>query len=157
MNTRIGNLLLWSAALGATATTAATPEQIVVTGLRTEHSVLDSPAAIAATEEQVRAAETAFEGVRQEAEVGSRTTLDVLDAEQEALDAEAARISAQANLYIAAYRVLQSTGRLTVKDLGLPVPQYDPAAYYDLVKDAPTANSRQGQQLDKVLRALQKE
>jgi len=110
-----------------------------------------------ATEGRIKAARIAFEGVREEAKLGARTTLDVLDAEQEALDAEAARISAQANLYIAAYRVLQSTGRLTVKDLGLPVPQYDPAAYYDLVKDAPTANSRQGQQLDKVLRALQKE
>ena len=51
-------------------------------------------ASITATEEQVNAAQTAFDGVRQEAEVGSRTTLDVLDAEQELLDARNDRLRA---------------------------------------------------------------
>lgn len=114
-------------------------------------------ASLQASEERIRAARIAFEGVREEATLGARTTLDVLDAEQELLDAETSRISTQANLYVAAYAVLQSTGRLTARDLSLGVQQYDPNAYYDLVKDAPVPSSAQGQKLDRVLRALQKE
>ncbi|MEM6890044.1 MAG: TolC family outer membrane protein [Pseudomonadota bacterium] len=113
-------------------------------------------ASLEASEEQIRASRIAFEGVREEAALGARTTLDVLDAEQDLLDAETARISAEANLYIASYAVLQSEGRLTAQQLGLPVQIYDPTEYYNLVKDAPVPTSRQGQQLDKVLRALQK-
>ncbi|MFK7881677.1 TolC family outer membrane protein [Roseobacter sp.] len=113
-------------------------------------------ASLQATEEQIRAARIAFEGVREEATLGARTTLDVLDAEQELLDAETSRISAQANLYVAAYSVLQSTGRLTATDLSLGVQIYDPNAYYDLVKDAPVPSSAQGKQLDRVLKSLQK-
>lgn len=114
-------------------------------------------AVLQASEERIRAARIAFEGVREEATLGARTTLDVLDAEQELLDAETSRISAQANLYVAAYAVLQATGRLTARDLSLGVQQYDPSAYYELVKDAPVPVSRQGQRLDRVLRALQKD
>jgi len=82
--------------------------------------------------------------------------LDVLDAEQALLDAEAARISAQSQLYNAAYAVLAATGRLTAQDLRLPVQQYDVSEYYNLVKDSPTAKSDQGKQLDRVLKSLQK-
>ncbi|MGZ2258534.1 TolC family outer membrane protein [Roseobacter sp. A03A-229] len=114
-------------------------------------------ASLQASEERIRAARIAFEGVREEATLGARTTLDVLDAEQELLDAETSRISDQANLYVAAYAVLQATGRLTARDLSLGVQQYDPNAYYNLVKDAPVPSSAQGQRLDRVLRALQKE
>ncbi|WP_299952759.1 TolC family outer membrane protein [uncultured Roseobacter sp.] len=114
-------------------------------------------ASLQASEERIRAARIAFEGVREEATLGARTTLDVLDAEQELLDAETSRISAQANLYVAAYAVLQATGRLTARDLSLGVQQYDPSAYYDLVKDAPVPSSAQGQRLNRVLRALQKD
>ncbi len=114
-------------------------------------------ASLEASEGRIRAARIAFRGVREEATLGARTTLDVLDAEQELLDAEAARISAQANLYVAAYQVLQTTGRLTAQDLRLPVQQYDPSAYYNLVKDAPTARSEQGRKLDRVLKSLQKD
>lgn len=113
-------------------------------------------ASLEASEERIRAARIAFRGVREEATLGARTTLDVLDQEQELLDAETARISDQANLYVAAYAVLQSTGRLTARDLKLGVQLYDPAAYYNLVKNAPTAMSEQGKQLDRVLKAIQK-
>ncbi len=112
-------------------------------------------ASLTASENQIRAARVAFQGVREEATLGARTTLDVLDAEQDLLDAETNRISAQADQYIAAYQVLESMGMLTAQRLGLPVQIYDPAAYYNLVKDGPTNRSKQGQQLDKVLRALQ--
>jgi len=114
-------------------------------------------ASVLASQEEVRAARVAFRGVREEATLGARTTLDVLDAEQDLLDAEANLISAQADVYIAAYSVLAAIGELTAKDLRLNVQTYDPAAYYNLVKDAPVANSRQGKQLDRVLEALGKQ
>ncbi|MCT4610102.1 MAG: TolC family outer membrane protein [Pelagimonas sp.] len=110
----------------------------------------------AAFESQVRAATVAFRGVREEAKLGARTTLDVLDAEQELLDARASLISAQVDESIAAYAVLVSVGKLTAKDLQLKVPHFDPASYYNLVRKAPAAKSKQGKELDRVLRALGK-
>jgi len=109
-----------------------------------------------ASEEQIRASRVAFEGVREEAKVGARTTLDVLNAEQELLDAQAGLISAEADEQIAAYRLLAQMGKLTVDDLNLPVQKYDPLEYYNLVKGAPTSLSKRGKQLDKVLRAISK-
>jgi outer membrane protein len=114
-------------------------------------------AQLAASERQVRAASIAFRGIREEASLGARTTLDVLDAEQALLDAQSTQLSARANLYVAAYRIISATGRMTAKDLRLPVQIYDPAEYYNLVKDAPAKKSKEGQKLDRVLRALQKE
>ncbi|SMC13431.1 Outer membrane efflux protein BepC precursor [Roseovarius aestuarii] len=113
-------------------------------------------AATVAGEEGVRAATVAFRGVREEAKLGARTTLDVLDTEQELLDARANLVSAQVDVYIAAYSVLAATGELTAKDLNLGVQTYDPTAYYNLVKDAPVKRSKQGKKLDRVLRALGK-
>src|SRR6056297_2078804 len=107
-----------------------------------------------AGQEQVRAARVAFQGVSEEARLGARTTLDVLDAEQDLLDAQAGLIASETDLFIAAYEVLATIGQLTVKDLRLSVKTYDPAAYYDLVKDAPVPVSPQGKKLDRVLRAL---
>jgi len=107
-----------------------------------------------ASERQVRAARVAFEGVREEATLGSRTTLDVLNAEQEQLDAAANLISAQVDETLASYSVLSAMGLLTAQHLGLNVQIYDPAAYYNLVDDAPTAMSQQGEALDRVLRAI---
>ena len=110
-----------------------------------------------ASDRQIRAARIAFRGIREEATLGARTTLDVLDAEQSLLDAESIRVSARAQVYVAAYAVLAATGRLTAQDLKLPVQIYDPAAYYNLVKDSPAKKSKQGEKLDRVLRALQKD
>ncbi|WP_432817072.1 TolC family outer membrane protein [Sulfitobacter sp. JB4-11] len=120
-------------------------------------TLLSARAQLEASEGQIRAARIAFQGVREEATLGARTTLDVLDAEQSLLDAETNQVTARANLYVAAYTVLASTGRLTAKDLRLPVQLYDPAAYYNLVKDGPAKKSEQGKKLDRVLRALQKD
>jgi outer membrane protein len=114
-------------------------------------------ASLQASQEQIRASRVAFRGVREEASLGARTTLDVLNAENELLDAGASLISAQTEQYIAAYTILATTGLLTAKKLGLNVQQYDPEAYYKLVKDGVAKNSKQGAQLDKVLRALQKD
>ncbi|MGY9045982.1 MAG: TolC family outer membrane protein [Rhodobacterales bacterium] len=110
-----------------------------------------------ATADQVRAAQIAFDGIREEATLGARTTLDVLDSEQELLDARASQISASVDEYIAAYSVLYAMGVLTADQLGLNVQQYDPAAYYNMVKGAPTPLSKQGRELDRVLRALGKQ
>lgn len=119
--------------------------------------LLAAGAQIQASARQVEAARIAFEGVREEAKLGARTTLDVLTAEQDLLDAEADRISAQATQVIAAYALLSSMGQLTVDRLNLKVERYDPEAYYNMVKDAPALRSKQGQQLDKLLKAIGKE
>ncbi|WP_306006677.1 TolC family outer membrane protein [Aquicoccus porphyridii] len=110
-----------------------------------------------ASERQVRAAREAFRGVREEATLGARTTLDVLDAEQELLDAQTNLASAMVDEHVGAYNLLSAMGYLTAERLNLRVPRYDPAAYYNLVKDAPAKRSRQGQQLDKALRSLGKQ
>ena len=107
-----------------------------------------------ASELQIRAARTAFEGVSEEAALGARTTLDVLNAEQELLDARANGISAQADEVIASYEVLASMGLMTADHLGLAVQTYDPAAYYNMVKDAPATLSPQGRALDRVLESI---
>ncbi|MDF1728295.1 MAG: TolC family outer membrane protein [Sulfitobacter sp.] len=114
-------------------------------------------AQLEASARQVRAARIAFQGIREEATLGARTTLDVLDAEQALLDALSLQVSARSNLYVAAYAVLASTGQMTAQKLGLPVQIYDPAGYYNLVKDAPAKLSKQGEQLDRVIRALGKD
>ncbi len=88
-------------------------------------------AAIKSAEDQVRASEIAYEGVRQEAEVGARTTLDVLNAEQELLNARVTLITNQRNEYVAAYALLAAMGRLTAGDLALPVEVYDPVPHAD--------------------------
>lgn len=114
-------------------------------------------AQLEASERQIRAARIAFRGVREEATLGARTTLDVLDSEQALLDAETNRVSARSLLYVAAYAVLFSTGRLTAEDLKLPVQIYDPESYYNIAKDSPALHSAEGRKLDRVLRALGKQ
>ncbi len=109
------------------------------------------------SDQQISAARVAFEGVREEATLGSRTTLEVLNAEQELLDAQASRISSQADEVIASYAVLAAMGLLTAEHLRLPVQQYDPTEYYNLVKDSPALLSEQGRSLDRVLRAIGEE
>jgi outer membrane protein len=90
-----------------------------------------SKASSAANREQVRAAEIAFEGVQQELEVGSRTTLDVLNQQQELLNARVALVRSERDEVVAGYALLAAVGRLTAKELGLPVELYDPVENYD--------------------------
>ena len=85
--------------------------------------------------DQVAAAELALDGVRQEAEVGSRTVLDVLDAEQELLDARVALVAVERDEYVAGFDLRAAVGRLTAEDLGLPVEVYDPTDYYRAVRN----------------------
>ena len=74
-----------------------------------------------ATEEQIRASQVAFDGTKEEAILGARTTMDVLNAEQDLLNAKAGLISALADEQVAAYRLLAQIGQLTVDHLNLPV------------------------------------
>lgn len=114
-------------------------------------------ASLEATDRQIRASRVALRGAREEASLGSRTTLDVLNAEQELLNAEAARITAQSNQYFAVYSLLSSMGLLTAEHLNLGVVTYDPEAYYNTVQSAPVYRvSPQGERLDLVLEALGK-
>jgi TolC family type I secretion outer membrane protein len=79
---------------------------------------------------QIDAAGVALEGVRQEAQVGSRTTLDVLNAEQELLNAKVTFVRAQHDAWVAYFQVQAAIGQLTARVLALPVQYYDEEAYY---------------------------
>ncbi|MAQ38198.1 transporter [Thioclava sediminum] len=111
-------------------------------------------AQISAYDQQITAARTAYQGVKEEALLGARTTLDVLSAEQDLLDAQAGRIDAAATLQVAYYQLLSAMGLLTVENLKLGIPTYDPAAYYNSVRTAPLTLSPQGKRLDRVLKAI---
>ena len=97
--------------------------------------LVSSRSQIAARQEEVRANQIALEGVRQEAEVGSRTTLDVLDAEQELLDSQVALVVAERDEYVAGFQLLAAIGGLTAQRLDLPVTLYDPAVHLDRVRN----------------------
>ena len=112
-----------------------TRRQVIETVTTSWQRLTTSSAQIVSQLEQVRAAELALEGVEQEAEVGSRTTLDVLDAQQELLIAQVALVRAQRDEYVAAFEVKSSIGRLTVAALGLGVEAFDEEAYYQRIRN----------------------
>jgi outer membrane protein len=72
----------------------------------------------------------AVRGLEQEVRVGTRTVSDLLNAEQDFLDARSGFIRAKRDAVGAAYQLLNAVGRLTVDDLQIPVERYDPAVYY---------------------------
>jgi outer membrane protein len=80
---------------------------------------------IESTAESVRAAQIAAEGTRQEQQVGLRTTLDVLNAEQELRNDELSAVAARHDEYVAASTLISAIGRLEAKNLIPVVPQYD--------------------------------
>jgi len=92
-------------------------------------------AQIVATQAQVAAAETALNGVREEARVGQRTTLDVLNAQQELVNARVALVNAQRDRVVASYALLAATGRLSVSTMRLRLTPYDPTVHYQQVRD----------------------
>jgi outer membrane protein len=83
----------------------------------------------------VRAGQIALEGVRQEAQVGSRTVLDVLDAEQELLDARVSLVRAERDALVASVDLRQAVGSLLAKELKLPTELYDPEDNYRAVRN----------------------
>lgn len=88
-----------------------------------------------AAQAQIAAAEKALYGVREEAKAGQRTTLDILNAQQELLNARIALIFAQRERVVASYGVLSTIGRLSTDNLGLSPDYYDPALHLDQIKD----------------------
>jgi outer membrane protein len=93
-------------------------------------------AQINATQSQVTAAEVALNGVREEARVGQRTTLDVLNAQQDLVNARVALVTAQRDRVVASYTLLAAAGSLSPQILGLSIPVYDPVVHYQQVRDA---------------------
>jgi outer membrane protein len=91
---------------------------------------------ITAFKSSIRANEIALDGVVQEENVGARTVIDVLDAENELFMARANLIRANTSHYIATYELLEVTGRMTARDLNLPVSSfYDTNEYYNNMKN----------------------
>ncbi|HEU0222215.1 MAG TPA: TolC family protein, partial [Paracoccaceae bacterium] len=106
-------------------------------------------ASIVANREQIQAQEIAFAGVVEEAKFGERTTLDVLDAEQDLLEARSNLVSAMRDEYVAAYNLLSAMGLLTVTHLGLEVEPYDPKQNYEFVVRNPA--DPEGLRLERIL------
>jgi outer membrane protein len=91
--------------------------------------------ALAASESEVRAADIALTGVQKEAQAGQRTTLDVLNSQQDLISARARLIAAQRDRVVASYTLLSAIGRLDVKTLSLKTPDYLPDTHYHQVRD----------------------
>lgn len=92
--------------------------------------------ALKAAEDEARAADTALQGVRREALAGQRTTIDVLNAQQDLTNARSRQILAQRDRVIASYTLLSAVGRLDVRTLNLKTPDYLPEVHYHQVRDA---------------------
>jgi outer membrane protein len=104
----------------------------VVTG----YAQLDAArASIVSNQAAVKAAEIALMGVREEAQVGQRTTLDVLNAQLALLNARVNLVVAQRDRVVASYAALAAVGRLSAEFLRLDTAAYEPAAHYEQVKD----------------------
>jgi outer membrane protein len=102
----------------------------------TDWGLLDTAKAVIKSDEAaVKAAEIALEGVREEARVGQRTTLDILNAQQTLLNARVALVSAQRDRVVASYATLAAIGELSAASISLDVQQYDPSVHFDQVKD----------------------
>jgi TolC family type I secretion outer membrane protein len=111
-----------------------TRNQIVEQFTSAWQQINTAKANVEAGEANVDAAEVALDGVQKEYEFGSRTTLDVLDAEQERFDAKVNLITAKRNYVVATYNVLNTVGDLTAQKLSLNTPIYDPKSHYRKVR-----------------------
>lgn len=91
-------------------------------------------ARIESFQDEIRSAEVALDGVQREAAVGSRTVLDVLDAEQELLDAKVSLVRVQRDELVAMFELKQAIGELTAEKLGLDTGIYEPDVHYNEVR-----------------------
>jgi outer membrane protein len=98
--------------------------------------LLASKSQVTSSQSQVDASEIALEGVRKEASVGQRTTLDILNQQQALVNARLALVTAQHDRVVASYTVLSSIGRLSPQVLRLPTPLHDPSVHYFQVRDS---------------------
>jgi outer membrane protein len=107
-------------------------ERAVVQAARASFAVYDAAQrAIQAQTVAVQANELALEGNRAEQSVGTRTVLDVLNAEQELLQSQVALVTAKRDAYVAGFQLLNAMGQAEARDLGLDGgPLYDPLGNY---------------------------
>ncbi|GAC1343410.1 MAG: TolC family outer membrane protein [Acetobacteraceae bacterium] len=112
-----------------------TRRQVIQQATAAWETLVAARSTIESTRAQIRANQIALEGVQREAIVGSRTTLDVLNAEQALLNSRVTLVQNLASLINASYSAAASIGRLTARDLNLNVPLYDETAYYNAVRD----------------------
>jgi outer membrane protein len=101
---------------------------------RAWESLLTAQAQVTSFNAQISANVVALEGVQREAFVGSRTVLDVLDAEQELLDSRVSHVRAERDQVVAVYELKSAIGQLTALDLKLPVTLYNPREHYREVR-----------------------
>jgi len=111
-------------------------EQVQSTVTQAWGQLQAAKAQITATTAQVAAAEIALNGVREEARVGQRTTLDVLNAQQDLVNARVALVTAQRDRVVASYTVLSAVGSLSPQILALRIEVYDPTVHYHQVRDS---------------------
>jgi outer membrane protein len=90
---------------------------------------------VVASEAQLKASQLALEGSIEERRVGQRTTLDVLQSQQDVIDAQIIFAESRREKIVAGYAVLSAIGALDAERLGLAVLHYDPVEHYDIVKD----------------------
>jgi outer membrane protein len=113
----------------------ATAERAVVERVRGAWAQLETASSsITSSHAAVNANEIALQGVKMEQTVGSRTVLDVLDAEQELLTSQVDLVRAERDETVAAYGVLAATGQLDTQGLALPVERYNPDDHYNKAK-----------------------
>jgi outer membrane protein len=113
-----------------------TRRQVLLTVSQAWNQLVGARASLAADKEQVEAANIAFEGTRQEARVGLRTTLDVLISEQDLADAQLALVGARHDEYFAAAALLAAMGSLEAADFAPDLEVYDPRSNFDRVRGA---------------------
>ncbi|MDR2901506.1 MAG: TolC family outer membrane protein [Lactobacillales bacterium] len=92
-------------------------------------------AQIKSIKDQIKASKIALDGVIREARVGSRTVLDVLDAEQEHLDNQVSLVKVHRDEIVSAFALLSAIGKMNQAGLNLDVKPYDPRDYYEEVKN----------------------
>ena len=114
----------------------AARRQVVLTVAKAWSQMIGLRAGVSARERQVAAADLAFQGVREGAVVGMRSTLEVLIAEQDRSNAKLALANAKHDEYLAAATLLAAVGGLRVEDLTPGAPIYDPKTNFDHVRHA---------------------
>jgi outer membrane protein len=119
----------------AQGTTDDTRRQAVQTATQSWETIQSARASITSLQTTIRAAEIALEGVRQQQQVGARTVLDVLNAEQELFSDRTSLVRAEHDLAVAEFNLSQQIGRLTAVDLNLPVTLYDAQKHYRSVRN----------------------
>ncbi len=92
-------------------------------------------ASVKANRDGISAAQLALDGVIEERKVGQRTTLDVLNAQNDLITAQIALVESERNVVVASYALLSATGRMTATQMGLQVAEYKPEEHYNAVKD----------------------